>query len=181
MYNRKEMMKINKKVSKEIVNLINEQIWLENNASFYYLHLSIEFESNGFGGMSKFFSTQSTEERYHMLKLIDYLLEEDCDPILPNYNFLEDLKEEFDVLTHFENSLMNEKRVTESINKIIDECKKQGDYKTENFMQWFVTEQREEETKFKTIIDDLKIIGGNGSGLYEINKELGKLSITEEN
>ena len=45
-----------------------------------------------------------------------------------------------------------------------------GDYTTENFLQWFVTEQREEENKFKDIIDNLKIIGDNGLGLYEINK-----------
>ena len=89
MYKRKEMKKINNNLSKEIINLINEQIWLENNASFYYLHLSNEFNKNGFGGMSTFFLQQSNEEREHMLKLIDYLLEEDCNPILPNYNFLE--------------------------------------------------------------------------------------------
>jgi len=49
-----------------------------------------------------------------------------------------------------------------------------GDYTTENFLQWFVTEQREEENKFKEIIDNLKIIGNNTLGLYEMNKVLGE-------
>ena len=73
---------------------------------------------------------------------------------------------------------MNEKRVSSSINDVVSKCKEKGDIKTENFMQWFVIEQREEENKFKSIIDDIKIIGDSGSGLYELNKQLG--SLTEE-
>ena len=160
-------------LNKEIINLINEQIWLENHASFYYLDLSIKFNLEGFGGMGKFFGQQSQEERVHMLKLIDYLLEKDGVPTLPNYNFMEENEEKFNILLHFENSLLNERKVTNSINKIVSKCKEVGDYTTENFIQWFVTEQREEENKFKEIIDNLKIIGSDGSGLYEINKELG--------
>ena len=55
---------------KEIVSLLNEQIWLENHASFYYLNLSIEFSNNGFNGISTFFLNQSQEERLHMTKII---------------------------------------------------------------------------------------------------------------
>jgi len=53
-------------LDKEIISLINEQIWLENNASFYYLELAIKFDNEGFGGISTFFSNQSKEEREHM-------------------------------------------------------------------------------------------------------------------
>ena len=180
MYKRKKQTKTNSMLNKKIIDLINEQIWLENNASFYYLYLSNQFSLNGFGGISDFFKEQSTEEREHMLKLIDYLLDEDATPQIPNYNFMEDMDEDFNVLTHFENSLINEKRVSESIHQIVNECKEIGDIKTENFMQWFVIEQREEENKFKDIIDDLKIIGDDRGGLYQINKELGQLKDTEE-
>ena len=69
-------------------------------------------------------------------------------------------------------TLSNERKVTNSINKIISKCKEVGDYTTENFLQWFVNEQREEENKFKEIIDNLKIVGDNKVGLYEINKSL---------
>lgn len=178
MYKRKELKKISNTLDKEIINLINEQIWLENNASFYYLYLSTQFNLNGFSGISKFFLDQSNEEREHMLKLVEYLMDEDITPQIPNYNYLEDLDEKFDLLNHFENSLLNEKRVSSSINEIITKCKEKNDIKTENFMQWFVIEQREEENKFKSIIDDIRIIGKSGSGLYELNKQLG--SITEE-
>ena len=146
-------------LSKKILSLVNDQIWLENNASFYYLRLSVEFNDKGFSGIS-------------MVKLIMYAMEKGYSPALPQYNFMEEKEENFNVLSHFENSLHNEKEVTNSINKIISQCKEEGDFTTENFMQWFVIEQREEENKFKEIIDNLKIIGNDGVGLYNINKEL---------
>ena len=79
---------------------------------------------------------------------------------------------EFNILHLFQMTLSNERKVTNSINKIISKCKEVGDYTTENFLQWFVNEQREEENKFKEIIDNLKIVGDNKVGLYEINKSL---------
>lgn len=179
MYKKKEMKRVSNTLDKEITSLINEQIWLENNASFYYLYLHTQFNKNGYSGISKFFLEQSNEERQHMLKLIEYLLDKGITPKIPNYNYLEELDEHFDVLSHFENSLLNEIRVTQSINGIITKCKEKGDVNTENFMQWFVVEQREEENKFKSIIDDIKIIGGSGSGMYELNRQLGSLTPDE--
>jgi ferritin len=127
-----------------------------------------------------YFKNQSEEERTHMLLLVDYLLEKDALPTLPQYNFMEEKEDSFDVLLHFQNSLENERLVTNSINKIVAKCKEVGDYTTENFMQWFVTEQREEEAKFKNIIDDLTIVGNDGVGLYKINKELGSNIVEED-
>ena len=181
MYNEKKMRKINNSLETEIVNALNEQIWLENNASFYYLYLSTQFNMKGYTGISTFFLNQSQEEREHMLKIVDYLLSEDCIAHIPNYNFLEDLEEEFNIIGMFENSLASEKRVTQSIVDIVNLCKKLKDIKTENFMQWFITEQREEENKFKDIIDNLTIIGDDGGALYDLNKRLGELTSEEEN
>lgn len=168
---KKEKMKSNI-LNKEILKLINEQIWLENNACFYYLKLSIIFSNEGFNGISDFFLAQSNEEREHMLKLVTYVLEKDGTPLLPQYNFMEEDSSNFNVISLFEDSLYNEQEVTHSINKLVAKCKEVGDYTTENFLQWFVVEQREEENKFKDIIDNLKIIGDDGLGLYEINKDL---------
>ena len=92
---------------------------------------------------------------------------------------MEDIEEDFNILSHFENSLTNERRVSRSIHEIVNTCKEIGDIKTENFMQWFVTEQMEEENKFKSLIDDLKIIGEDRNGLYHFNKELGNVSEEE--
>ena len=159
-------------MNKEVLSLLNEQIWLENTASYFYLNLSKKFSENHYGGISKFFLNQSNEEREHMIKLFEYILEQESDPIVSNYNYMDEEELEFNILYLFEMSLSNERKVTNSINKVISKCKEVGDYTTENFLQWFVTEQREEENKFKEIIDNLKIIGDDKVGLYEINKSL---------
>lgn len=167
-------------MNKEVLSLLNEQIWLENTASFFYLKLSKLFNDNNYFGISNFFLEQSNEEREHMVKLFTYVMEQEGDVIVPNYNFLEDEEHDFDILNLFECSLENERKVTNSINKIISKCKEVGDYTTENFLQWFVVEQREEENKFKEIIDNLIIIGDNRVGLYELNKSLNPPKTTEE-
>lgn len=167
-------------MNKEVLSLLNEQIWLENTASFFYLKLSKLFSENNYFGISNFFLEQSNEEREHMIKIFTYVLEQEGEPIVPNYNFLEDEEYEFNITELFECSLENERKVTNSINKVISKCKEVGDYTTENFLQWFVVEQREEENKFKEIIDNLKIIGDNTVGLYELNKSLNPITTTEE-
>ena len=155
-------------MNKEVLSLLNEQVWLENTASFFYLKLSKLFNDNNYFGISNFFLEQSNEERLHMIKLFTYVMEQEGDVIVPNYNFLEDY--DFNILNLFECSLENERKITNTINQIISKCMEVGDYSTENFLQWFVSEQREEENKFKEIIDDLIIIGDNRVGLYELNK-----------
>ena len=161
-------------LNKEIISLLNNQIWLENMSSYYYLKLSVLCNENGFSGVSKFFVDQSNEEREHMMKIFNYMLEQDEEPVVPSYNYIEedeDLKN-FNLLYIFENSLVNEKEITNSINELVIKCKETGDSRTENFLTWFVEEQNEEEQKFKDLIDDLKIIDGDKFGLYNFNKTL---------
>jgi ferritin len=160
-------------MNKEVLSLLNEQIWVENGASFFYLKLSKLFNENNYFGITNFFVEQSNEERIHMMKIFSYVLEQEGEPVIPQYNLIEESELEFNILNLFELSLSNEKKVTNSLNKIISKCREVGDYTTENFLQWFVIEQREEENKFKEIIDNLRIIGDNSVGLYELNKFLG--------
>ena len=160
----------------EVLNLLNEQIWFENRASHYYLNLSVLCESKGFKGISKFFREQSNEEREHMLKICDYILECDETPIIPSNTFLELDELSFDnILKIFEDSLFNEKEITNSFYNILNVCNELNDYRTENFIHSFIIEQREEETKFKSLVDELKIMGANtmiGLGLYVFDKNL---------
>lgn len=162
-------------MNKEVLDLLNEQIWLENHSSCFYLDLAIEFSDKGFNGISKFFLNQSEEERQHMIMLINYVLERDEKPIVPQYNYVEPNEESFDVLFHFECSLDQEIKVSNQVAKVVYKSREVSDIITDNFMQWFVNEQREEEAKFKDIIDKLKMVGDNGLAIYEIDKELGLL------
>ena len=77
-------------MNKEVLSLLNEQIWLENTASFFYLKLSKLFNDNNYFCISNFFLEQSNEERIHMIKLFTYVMEQEGDVIVPNYNFLEE-------------------------------------------------------------------------------------------
>jgi ferritin len=159
-----------------VLDLINEQIWLENHSSCFYLNLAIEFGDRGFNGISKYFFNQSEEEREHMLKLMDYVLERDEKPKIPQYNYTEGFDDGFDLLLHFSNSLQQEKEVSKVVGKIVYAAREVNDVMTDNYMQWFVNEQREEEAKFKDIIDKLKMVGDSGLAIYEIDKELGLMS-----
>ena len=107
-----------------------------------------------------------------MIKIFTYVMEQDSEPVIPSLNVIGDEEISFDVVSMFESSLMSEKNITNAINKIMSKCKDVEDYTTENFLQWFIVEQREEENKFKEILDNLKIIGDNKLGLYELNKSL---------
>ena len=162
-------------MNKKVLELLNEQIWLENHSSNYYLNLAIEFETQGFKGLSTFFFNQSDEETTHKLKLIHYIIERGSKPILPRYNYIEPYEETFDVLFHFSNSLVQEKKISNHVSKVIYKCREVQDIMTDNFMQWYVTEQMEEENKFNDILDKLKLVGDSGLGIYEIDKELGLL------
>ena len=93
-------------LNKEVIELLNGQIWLENRASFYYLRLSAEFNKNGYFGISKFFLNQSNEEREHMIKIFEYLKEQECEPIIPNYNFLEEDEGKFDIPISFKSTAL---------------------------------------------------------------------------
>lgn len=154
---------------KDVLGLLNEQIWLENYSSYYYLRLSIEFAKNGYKGISKFFIDQSTEERDHLFKLIEYVTDRGETPTLPQYNYMEEKEEDFDVLKYFKDSLHQEKQVTSSIKNILNKSREHNDVFTEDLMNWFVKEQFEEETKFLDIIDRINILGDN---LWKLDEEL---------
>jgi ferritin len=107
---------------------------------------------------------------------MNYVLERDEKPKIPQYNYTEGFDDGFDLLLHFSNSLQQEKEVSKVVGKIVYAAREVNDVMTDNYMQWFVNEQREEEAKFKDIIDKLKMVGDSGLAIYEIDKELGLLS-----
>ena len=125
----------------------------------------------GFSGVAKFLYDQSDEERMHMLKLVKFINERGGHATVPA---LESPKKEFDsLMAVFKSILEHEIKVTESINDIITACLKENDHSTNNFMQWYVTEQLEEEQMARSIIDKLDMIGSDTSSLYLFDKELG--------
>jgi ferritin len=129
---------------------------------------------NGLEGCSTFLYAQSEEEREHMLKLFNYIIEAGGQALAPEIKKIpKDFK---NVVNVFNLALKQEISNTKSINNLADVCLKEKDYSTFNFLQWYVAEQHEEEMLFKTILDKISIIGTEGQGLYLIDNEIAKIS-----
>jgi len=153
-----------------IESLLNDQIKIEATASMQYLAMASWADSQGFNGVASFFYAQSEEEREHMLKLVKFVNERGGKVAIPA---LEQPTHSFKSLTAlFQAFLDSEIYVTQQINGIIDECLKLKDYNTNNFMQWYVTEQLEEEATARTLLDKLSIIGDNNSGYYMFDRDI---------
>ena len=157
-------------ISKKVESALNDQIKKEAASSQFYLAMASWAETQGFNGIATFLYTHSDEERMHMLKLVKFVNERGGVAIIPA---LEAPPVEFNSITYvFEELLNHEVMVTESINNVVDVCLNEKDYTTHNFMQWYVSEQIEEEALARTINDKLKMIGTDKGGLYLFDRDL---------
>lgn len=155
---------------------LNNQILKEASSSQFYLAMAIWAECNGLSGTANFMYKHSDEERMHMLKLVKFINERGGKSVVPS---LPQPPQSFDSILHvFESLLEHELGVTESINDIVDLCLKEKDYTTYNFMQWYVSEQMEEEALARTILDKLRMIGMDKGGLYLFDRDLENSAIT---
>jgi len=156
-----------------IESLLNDQIKYEANASMHYLAMASWADASGYNGVANFFYTQSEEERVHMTKLVKFVNERGGKVVVPA---LEKPKEAYtSLLELFESFLNSEIFVTEKINHVIFECLDKKDYNVHNFMQWYVTEQLEEEAVARTLLDKLNIIGNDKSGHYLFDRDIATL------
>jgi ferritin len=127
-------------------------------------------EANGLNGTASFMYTHSDEERFHMLKLVKFVNERGGQAIIPQ---LEAPPKDFNNLKSvFELLLEHEIGVTESINNLVDLCLQEKDYTTHNFIQWYVSEQLEEEALARTVLDKLNLIGNDSGGMYMFDRDM---------
>jgi len=152
---------LNKKVEKVLV----EQIEKEGYSSNLYLAMASWAESNGLEGTSKWLYAQADEERMHMLKFVAYVNERGGHAIVPA--FKQPPVDYKNVREVFEMVYEHEQFVTASINNIVAVCLEEKDFTTHNWIQWFVTEQIEEEASASAIIDKLKLLGDNNLYLFD--------------
>ena len=163
-------------INKKIEAALNKQIEAEANSSNLYLAMASWAEAQGYEGVSNFFYDQSDEERQHMLKLVKYVNERGgrahiCATTEP-------LKI-FHCLTHvFQDFLDHEVEITRLINELVHVCLEEKDYTTQNFLQWYVAEQIEEEAVARTILDKLKLIGTDKGGLYLFDRDINQITVT---
>lgn len=165
-------------LSKKINELLNRQIELEGTSSNVYLAMASWAELNGYEGCSAFLYKHSDEERMHMLKLFKFVNERGGKAIVP---VIKNVKHDYkDIPEIFEHLLKHELKVTEEINSLVDTTLKEKDYTTHNFLQWYVSEQIEEERLARTLLDKLKLIGNDKGGLYLFDRDIVNASASEK-
>ncbi len=155
----------------EITKLINEQINKELYSSYLYLDMSGYYSDKSLEGFENWFYIQAQEERDHAMLFRTYLLNNDEKVVLTsvaapesNYN---DFKEPLLA------TLEHEKTVTASINNIYAVAYQERDFRTMQFLDWFVKEQGEEEKNSSDLISKFDLFGNDSKGLYMLNQELG--------
>lgn len=157
-------------LSKKIESALNKQVELEASSSQYYLAMASWAETQGFDGAAQFLYTHSDEERMHMLKLVKFINERGGQGVVPA---LKQPPQAFKSLNAiFEQIHEHEVGVSTEINNLVESCLKEKDYTTHNFLQWYVSEQIEEESLARKILDKLKLIGGDKGGLYLFDRDL---------
>ncbi|MDR1781357.1 MAG: ferritin [Tannerella sp.] len=162
---------LSEKVEKNLV----EQIEKEGYSSNLYLAMASWAETEGYPGVANWFYAQSEEEHEHMLKLLHYVIDREGKAFVPA--FKQPPVKWDSILDVFQKALAHEQFVSKCINDIVGICLEEKDYATYQWMQWFVTEQIEEESTVKTILDKLKLLG-DGS-LYNFDKDI--LSLRDKN
>ncbi len=169
----KNKINLSSSLSGKIEKMLNNQVMMEGKSSAIYLSMASWCDMKGYKYSSQFLYHHAEEERMHMLKLFHYINDSGGLAIQPE---ITGLPKTFKSLNEiFKTILEHEIRVTQSINEIVDHALATKDYATFNFMQWYVSEQREEELLSRRAVELFNLIGEQGVGLWTIDREIGKL------
>jgi len=166
----KNKFRMRSSLSEEIEGLLNDQIKKEAKSSFLYLAMSAWCERHGFVNSARFFEIQSDEERQHMKRIFNHISSVGGNAITPE---VVDIQQEFESFRSvFDIALDQEIAITLSISNIIDTCTVAKDYTTINFLNWFLTEQVEEEAIARRCLEIFDIVDHQGLGFLMIDREI---------
>ncbi len=158
-------MALNKKVEEVLNAQINAEFW----SGYMYLSMSSFLEKEGLSGFAHWLKMQYHEENEHGMKLYNYIIERDGRVLLEP---IEKVPHCWNgVLDLFEQVYEHEQKVTAMIDKCMQIAWDERDHATISMLQWFVDEQVQEESMCRDILDKLRIIGGDGQGMYMMNEE----------
>lgn len=157
-------------LKEKILKGINQQINNEYYSAFLYLSMSAWFQGKGLPGFANWMFIQYQEELTHGNKFFNYVHERGSQVILkPIAQVDVDFE---DIISVFEKTLAHEQFVTDSINKLADIAIESSDHATQSFLKWFIDEQVEEEANAQQLLDTLKLINGQGNGIFMLDREL---------
>ena len=162
-------------LSEKLIDAINDQIQFEYYSAFTYKAMQSYFEAEDLAGMANWMNIQFQEEMNHAEKMFHFICEtggkvelKAIDAPINEYN---------STLEVFETTLKHEQEVTARINKLMDLAQEEKNHVAQIFLQWFVTEQIEEEASVGQIIAKLKRVKNDGRGLMMIDQELEKRTL----
>ncbi len=159
-------------IGKKIEKALNDQINAELYSAYLYLSMSAYFEAENLPGFANWMRVQWQEEVKHALKIYDYVNERTGRVVLKSITEPPaKWKSPMDV---FEATYKHEQVVTGRINDLVNQAIAEKDHATNAFLQWFVTEQVEEEKSADEIVQKLRCISDAPGGLYMLDKELGQ-------
>ena len=163
-------------LDKKLTDLINEQIAKEFYSAYLYLHMANHCENEGLDGFANWYTIQAQEERDHAMIFRNYLINNGVRVVLEQIDKpTVDAKNISEVLAA---GLGHEKFITASIDNIYGEAFAIKDFKSMQFLDWFVKEQVEEEKNASDLITKYELFGSDSKGLYMLNQELGGRTYT---
>ncbi len=164
-------------LSKKLEDALNAQINAEMWSAYLYLSMAAYCHSVGKSGIAHWYEIQFKEEQDHAQIFFNYIVRRGgtvklsaIDAVPTEWNSLLDV---------FESTLEHEQKVTALINNLMALSTAENDFATQSMLKWFIDEQVEEEENAQNNIDSIKMIDGNGYGLYMLDKELGARVYTQ--
>ena len=163
-------------LNEKMETALNQQLNAEAFSGYLYLAMSAYFESMGLKGFAVWMANQAREEFYHTSKFYTYIVDRGGRVKLtaidaPDFEWSSPL-------AAFEAALAHEQKVTALINNLVNLAIDEKDHASSIFLQWFVTEQVEEEQSVGDVVHQLKLIGDGGNGLFMLDKDMGTRTIS---
>jgi ferritin len=163
-------------LTKTMQAALNKQINAEAYSSYLYLSMAAWCETKNLKGSAQWMKAQQEEEWFHVMKFFDFVNDRSGEVKLGAVDAPPTQWES--VLDLFTAALEHEKKVSAMINDLVVLARQENDFATENFLQWFVAEQVEEEASVDEIVNKLNLAGAEGAGLFMIDQELGTRTFT---
>jgi ferritin len=165
-------------LGKAVQDAMNEQIKNELYSAYQYLAMAAYCESANLPGFAHWMRTQAREETEHAMKFYDFILDRSGRVVLQTID--QPVADFSSPLEVFEQALEHEQMVTAMINDLYGLAVTENDYASQTFLQWFVTEQVEEEKNAGDVVETLKMVGDKSEALFLLDRELAGRATDEQ-
>ncbi len=159
-------------MSEKMKKALNSQVNAELFASYLYLSMCAWFEAQGLTGFASWMRVQVQEEMFHAIKIFDYIHDRKVEVELEALAKPESAWGT--PLEVIESAVQHEQKVTAMINDLVNCAIDERDHAANQFLQWYVAEQVEEEANFGAVYDRLKLVGNDSAGLFALDLEMSK-------